>query len=71
MHNNKKINPFFSQKITPTPTPTHPPTSLFLCPSRLGEIDDISGVTSFLCSDDARYITGETIVAAGGLQSRL
>lgn len=38
---------------------------------RLGVPDDIAGVASFLCSDDARFITGETIVAAGGAQSRL
>ena len=38
---------------------------------RLGESDDCSGAVSFLCSDDALYITGETIVIAGGTQSRL
>lgn len=38
---------------------------------RLGEPDDVSGTASFLCSDDAKYITGETIVVAGGMQSRL
>jgi glucose 1-dehydrogenase len=29
--------------------------------------DDIAGVYSFLASDDARYITGQTIFACGGL----
>merc|ERR1712168_199408 len=38
---------------------------------RFGEGKDIAGVTSFLCSDDAAYITGETIVAAGGMTSHL
>ena len=38
---------------------------------RLGEGDDCSGAVAFLCSDDASYITGETIVMAGGTQSRL
>ncbi|KAB7504489.1 Dehydrogenase/reductase SDR family member 4 [Armadillidium nasatum] len=38
---------------------------------RLGMPDDISGVVAFLCSDDARYVTGENIVAAGGMPSRL
>uniref|UniRef100_A0A7S0M055 Dehydrogenase/reductase SDR family member 4 n=1 Tax=Cryptomonas curvata TaxID=233186 RepID=A0A7S0M055_9CRYP len=34
---------------------------------RLGEGDDISGVAAFLASDDSQYVTGETIVAAGGM----
>lgn len=38
---------------------------------RLGASDEISGVVAFLVSDDATYITGETIVAAGGMPSRL
>ena len=33
--------------------------------------DDIDGAVSFLSSDQASYITGETLVIAGGLQSRL
>lgn len=37
----------------------------------MGEPHDISGVVSFLASDDAGYITGETIVAGGGMKSRL
>ena len=39
--------------------------------SRLGMPDDISGAAAFLVSDDASYITGETIVIAGGMTSRL
>lgn len=38
---------------------------------RFGQTDEISGVVSFLCSPDASYITGESIVAAGGYYSRL
>lgn len=38
---------------------------------RMGEPKDIAGVVSFLVSDDAAYITGETIIASGGMQSRL
>ena len=38
---------------------------------RLGQPEECAGAVSFLCSDDARYITGETIVMAGGQQSRL
>ena len=32
-----------------------------------GAPEHIAGVVAFLCSDDARFITGETIVADGGL----
>lgn len=38
---------------------------------RLGTPDEIASVAAFLASDDASYITGETIVAAGGMKSRL
>ncbi|KAK9879404.1 hypothetical protein WA026_006470 [Henosepilachna vigintioctopunctata] len=38
---------------------------------RLGNVDDISGVAAFLASDDGAYVTGETIVAAGGMNSHL
>lgn len=38
---------------------------------RLAEPDECSGIVSFLGSDDASYITGETFVVAGGMQSRL
>ncbi|XP_046992857.1 dehydrogenase/reductase SDR family member 4 [Schistocerca americana] len=38
---------------------------------RLAHPDEISGIVSFLCSEDASYITGETIIASGGMPSRL
>ncbi|XP_078501030.1 dehydrogenase/reductase SDR family member 4-like [Lissotriton helveticus] len=38
---------------------------------RLGEPKDYGGIVSFLCSSDASYITGETIVVAGGGMCRL
>lgn len=41
------------------------------CYFRLGESDEVAGVAAFLASDDASYITGETIVASGGMPSRL
>ena len=34
---------------------------------RAGRPDDIAGVVAFLASDDARWITGETIAASGGI----
>lgn len=38
---------------------------------RFGESEDCGGIVSFLSSDEAKYITGETFVVAGGMQSRL
>lgn len=38
---------------------------------RVGQPDEIAGTAAFLVSDDASYITGETIIAAGGSNSRL
>ncbi|XP_043101445.1 dehydrogenase/reductase SDR family member 4 [Puntigrus tetrazona] len=38
---------------------------------RLGEPEDIGGVIAFLCSDEASYITGETITVTGGMNCRL
>jgi len=34
---------------------------------RIGEVDDIAHVVAFLCSDRARWIVGQTIVADGGI----
>jgi 3-oxoacyl-[acyl-carrier protein] reductase len=33
---------------------------------RIGRPDDIAGIISFLCSDDASFVTGQTIYATGG-----
>lgn len=38
---------------------------------RLGIPDEIAGVAAFLASDDASYITGETIIVSGGTNSRI
>jgi NAD(P)-dependent dehydrogenase (short-subunit alcohol dehydrogenase family) len=37
----------------------------------LGEPEECAGAVAFLCSQDAAYITGETIAMAGGAYSRL
>ena len=34
---------------------------------RIGESDDIAGAVAFLVSDDAAFITGETISVSGGM----
>nr|XP_016936075.1 dehydrogenase/reductase SDR family member 4 [Drosophila suzukii] len=38
---------------------------------RLGTSEEMAGVVSFLVSEDAAYITGESIVASGGMSARL
>ena len=38
---------------------------------RLGTVGDMAAAAAFLASDDSSYITGETIVVAGGMKSRL
>jgi dehydrogenase/reductase SDR family protein 4 len=38
---------------------------------RFGQPQEMAGLVSFLASEDASYITGESIVAAGGYYSRL
>ncbi|CAD6220265.1 unnamed protein product [Miscanthus lutarioriparius] len=38
---------------------------------RLGTVEDMAAAAAFLASDDASYMTAETIVVAGGTQSRL
>ncbi|XP_011871161.1 PREDICTED: dehydrogenase/reductase SDR family member 4 [Vollenhovia emeryi] len=38
---------------------------------RLGVPDEVAGAAAFLASDDASYVTGETIVVSGGMKSRL
>lgn len=34
---------------------------------RLGKVEDVTGVISFLISDEARFVTGQTIVVDGGI----
>jgi dehydrogenase/reductase SDR family member 4 len=47
-------------------------TSFDGCPmGRVGTSEECASTVAFLVSDDASYITGENIVVAGGMQSRL
>ncbi len=47
-------------------------TPLNGCPmGRVGTPDECANTVAFLVSDDASYITGETIVVAGGMPSHL
>ena len=39
--------------------------------ARFGTTADMGAVASFLLSDVSAYITGETVVASGGVRSRL
>jgi NAD(P)-dependent dehydrogenase (short-subunit alcohol dehydrogenase family) len=33
---------------------------------RIGEVDDIAGAAVYLCSDAARFVTGQVLVIDGG-----
>ncbi len=35
---------------------------------RLGQVDDIASIAVFLASDDAKWLTGERIIASGGMR---
>ncbi|CAN4114683.1 unnamed protein product [Withania somnifera] len=39
--------------------------------NRLGTTQDMAAATAYLASDDAAYVTGETLVVAGGMHFRL
>ncbi|XP_020037353.2 dehydrogenase/reductase SDR family member 4 [Castor canadensis] len=38
---------------------------------RIGKPEECAGIVSFMCSEDASYLTGETVVVGGGAPSRL
>ena len=33
----------------------------------IGEVDDVAGTIAFLCSDDARHVTGHFLTVDGGM----
>ena len=35
---------------------------------RIGQVQDVAPIVSFLASDEARWITGEVILASGGMR---
>jgi NAD(P)-dependent dehydrogenase (short-subunit alcohol dehydrogenase family) len=37
---------------------------------RIGDAEDISGAVSYLCSNDANWVTGTTLTIDGGLSAR-
>ncbi len=37
--------------------------------ARAGEADEIAGPALFFCSDDSRYVTGQTLLVDGGLSA--
>ncbi|XP_057795001.1 short-chain dehydrogenase/reductase SDRA-like [Salvia miltiorrhiza] len=39
--------------------------------NRLGTTQDMAAAVAYLASDDAAYVTGETLIVAGGMPSRL
>lgn len=39
--------------------------------NRLGKASDMAAAVAYLVSDDASYVTGENLVVAGGMPSRL
>jgi dehydrogenase/reductase SDR family protein 4 len=64
------IRTSFSKLMTETPE-IHDRVISETALGRVGNPDEIGGIVSFLCSEDASYITGENFAVTGGMQSRL
>jgi len=60
----------FSEALWNNPTGEMAAASQMLL-KRLGEPEDCAGAVAFLVSDDASFITGETVTMSGGIHSRL
>ena len=45
--------------------------SHYCLPFRFGLPAEMGGAVSFLVSDEASYVTGETLVVAGGMHAKL
>ena len=43
----------------------------FVINSRIGRPEECAGIVAFLASDEASYITSETVLVAGGAHARL
>jgi 3-oxoacyl-[acyl-carrier protein] reductase len=39
--------------------------------NRLGEPDDVAGVVTWLCSEDARFVTGAILSVDGGINAKM
>jgi NAD(P)-dependent dehydrogenase (short-subunit alcohol dehydrogenase family) len=39
--------------------------------NRVGQPDDVAGVVTWLCSDDARYVTGAILPVDGGINAKM
>jgi dehydrogenase/reductase SDR family member 4 len=66
----------FKEGKTFSPEPDSPlaaiPDALSTClMNRVGEASEVAAAAAFLCSSDASYVTGEILVASGGMHSRL
>lgn len=60
----------FASALTTTPEAQRANEDATLL-GRLGTPFDMAAAVAFLASEDASYITAETLVVAGGMQSRL
>lgn len=59
------------QSFSDAPTPLRDVDHTQHPVGRVGCGDDIAGLVSFLAGDDARFITGQTLVADGGMTRRM